>query len=199
MPHRIIVIEAAGNVFATGEPRPCLYAGIQTAASFDETIPTEILPTWLQDSEPVPRFDFMPTTTFQTRKRAKAKLQKIRKRLTRMRYAVQGQQFADPTTYSLYVIELAPGPEHEEGTLPPLYVGQTCKSIEERFREHLDGGRTASRKVTGRAVGLRTDLIPDRRFFYVREDAEKAETRLGVSLQKRGHRVYGPQNMPTDS
>ena len=68
MPHRIIVVEATGNVFATGEPRPCLYTGIQTAASFDETIPTEILPTWLQDSGLVPRFDFMATTTFQTKK-----------------------------------------------------------------------------------------------------------------------------------
>ena len=199
MPHRIIVIEATGRVLATGEPRPCLYTGIQTATSFDETIPTEILPTWLQDSGPVPRFDFMPTTTFQTRKRAKARLQKIRKRLTRMGYAVQGQQFAEPTTYSLYVIELTPGPEHEEGALPPLYVGQTSKSIEERFREHLDGGRTASRRITGRAVGLRRDLILDTKVFYLREEAERAETRLGVKLKQRGHRVYGPQNMLTDS
>ena len=153
----------------------------------------------MQASEPVARFDLAPSTTFHTRKRAKRRRLQTLKRLTRMGHTVYGEAYGQRTQYSLYVIELAPAQSHTEDALPPLYVGQTSKPIEERFQEHVDGGWTASRRVTGRAIRLRTDLIPNTNLYYFREDAERAETQLGIELQQLGHRVYGPQNMPDNS
>ena len=199
MPHRIIVVQATGTIPDTNQADPCLYVGTQSCKTLDEGIPAEILPPWMQAANPVPRFDLMPSTLFQTGKSAKRKRWKTTKKLIRMGHPVYGQEYGERLIYSLYVIELDPPPGHPDDSPVPLYVGHTSKTIEERFREHIEGGQTASGKATGRIRRLRPDLVLDQNPYYLREDAERAETRLGIRLQKRGHRIYGPQYMPRPS
>ncbi len=197
MPHRIIIAEATGTIPDTGQTDPCLYVGTQSGTTLTGEPPTETLPPWMQAANPVPRFDLMPPTVFRNKARARKKRWQTVKKLIREGHTVYGAKYGKLPEYSLYVIELCPAARHPEDAPLPLYVGQTSKSIEERFREHKKGGKRASGKVFRRGRCLRPDLILDRQRYYFQDDAIKAETRLGIRLQKRGHRIYGPQNMPS--
>lgn len=109
----------------------------------------------------------------------------------RQGYTVNG----DKRVWSLYVIGLKRDQRSDDGN-PAVYVGQTSKSIEERFKQHLLGGleNKASRVVTRRGDRILHDLIPRSKYF-TQSDAQAAETRLGKRLEARGYRVYGPQDM----
>ncbi|MDB4708530.1 hypothetical protein OAF57_11140, partial [Akkermansiaceae bacterium] len=77
---------------------------------------------------------------------------------------------------------------------PLVYVGETSIEVEQRYAQHLAGGRLASSKVTGRAVGLRPDLVPPAKLFN-RKASVAAETHLGKRLIKEGYEVVGPQGL----
>jgi hypothetical protein len=66
-----------------------------------------------------------------------------------------GEAMAE-TTYSVYVIELDDS-LRKGTTKPAVYVGQSAKSPEERFAQHLLGER-ASRYVRDHGVRLRPRL-----------------------------------------
>ncbi len=192
MPHRIIVVEATDGVSEVAPGIPCLFVSIRGYTGTPAPgLPTR-LPDWVKDASPVLRTDLMPRQTFADKERAKNKKRTLVRQLVRKGWFVNMRR----SSYSLYVIELSPTSRHPEDAPVALYVGQTSKPIEERFREHMEGGKRASRKVFRRGIRLRPDLILDRQNYYFQDDAIRAETRLGIRLQKRGHRIYGPQNMP---
>lgn len=93
------------------------------------------------------------------------------------------------TAYRLYVIELEPNPERD-GESGAVYVGETVKSREDRFAEHMAGGKRSSRHVSERGIKLCPDLTP-RQEYYTREASREAEARLAERLRGKGYAVYG--------
>ena len=101
--------------------------------------------------------------------------------------------------YSVYVIELRPevlekkafagkNAERREDK-PCVYVGQTAKTPEERFAQHLHGVRS-SRIVREYGVRLRPRLYANVGPFETRAESERAETKLAEKLRRRGFAVW---------
>jgi len=102
------------------------------------------------------------------------------------------------TVWKTYVIELdqahAPDPSR-----PWVYVGETCKSFEERFLQHKQGKRNRSGRgrlfatvVREHGLRLRPDLYPPGpNLNYSRTDSEKSERDWIVELRSRGFQVEG--------
>lgn len=96
--------------------------------------------------------------------------------------------------YSVYVIELhreaVPARHARAGVKGCVYVGQTVRTPEERFAQHMRGGRLANTKVYKYGVRLRPDLYGAWNPFSTRREAEEAEQALAMELEKRGYVVY---------
>jgi hypothetical protein len=102
-------------------------------------------------------------------------------------------------TYSVYVIELRPevielkkvaseNADRREDK-PCVYVGQTARTREERFAQHLAGVRS-SRVVREYGVKLRPRLLKNVGPFQTRAEAEDGEMRLAERLRRRGYVVW---------
>lgn len=101
--------------------------------------------------------------------------------------------------YSVYVIELRPDVlekkafagrnEERREDKPCLYVGQTAKTPEERFAQHLAGVRS-SRIVKEYGVRLRPRLYANVGPLATRAESERAEARLAEKLRRRGSAVW---------
>jgi hypothetical protein len=101
----------------------------------------------------------------------------------------------DLVEYSVYVIELRPELCEKRGCAasngrPPVYVGQTADTPEERFAEHLRGYR-AARCVRDHGVRLRPRLYRNYGPYGTRAEAVAAEGRLADKLRRRGFCVFG--------
>ena len=190
MSYRVVIFETKVKSGQHQEGITSLYVGITRSESHNKTLPEE-LPNWVRESIPVVRNDLAPKSVFKTRLNARSKKRKLVEKLKRQGFTVN----RDKRSWSLYVIELSPMPDSKDDQ-PAVYVGQTSKTIEERFSQHLKGGfeNKASRVVTRRGGKLLHKLIPKQK-YYSQADAEAAETRLGNRLQDKGYRVYGPQGM----
>ena len=105
-----------------------------------------------------------------------------------------------PPIYTVYVIELSadvltrrrfieanPGYIYDPAH-PPLYVGHSVRSPEERFEQHRSGFK-ASRYTRGNAICLRRDLAGSL-IFPTRRDAELMEERHAMILRERGYAVW---------
>jgi hypothetical protein len=102
-------------------------------------------------------------------------------------------------SYNVYVIELRPevmerkkvaGKNVERRVDKPcVYVGQTAKTPEERFAQHMNGVRS-SRIVREYGVRLRPKLYKNIGPFVTRAEAEEAEKRLAERLRRRGYVVW---------
>jgi hypothetical protein len=102
---------------------------------------------------------------------------------------------APPTQYHVYVIELDPAARRARDCDgadpgPPVYVGQSALTPEERFDQHR-AGRRASRIVRAHGVRLRPDLSTGWGPYGSRREAEAAEAELADHLRARGHCVRG--------
>ena len=100
----------------------------------------------------------------------------------------------DTRVWTVYVIELDP-----KGCKDPgkgfVYVGETSKTPEERYTEHLKGKRNKRGRLYSRAVrkygqGLRLDLAPETRYFDA-QSAKAAEKRWARKLKDEGYKVAG--------
>ena len=101
--------------------------------------------------------------------------------------------------YSVYVIELRPDVMEKRAFAgknadrredkPCLYVGQTARTPEERFAQHLAGTK-ASRIVKEYGVRLRPRLYANVGPFATRAESERAETMLADKLRRRGFAVW---------
>jgi predicted GIY-YIG superfamily endonuclease len=96
--------------------------------------------------------------------------------------------------WTVYVVELDP-----KGAKSPgkgfVYVGQTSKTPEARFEEHIRGKRNKrgplfSPVVRKWGLRLRMDLAPETRYFD-RKSAEAAEKRTAQKMRDEGYRVAG--------
>jgi hypothetical protein len=97
-------------------------------------------------------------------------------------------------TYSVYVIELhreaVPARFARTAVRGCVYVGQSVRTPEERFAQHMRGGRLANTKVYKYGVRLRPDLYGAWNPFGTRREAEAAEEALAMDLEQRGYVVY---------
>jgi hypothetical protein len=74
--------------------------------------------------------------------------------------------------------------------LPSFYCGSSSQRPEERFIEHVTGGRNASRIAHRYGRALRMDLVPDAGQQMPRAQAIKAEARLARELRAKGYGVW---------
>lgn len=190
MPHQVVVIETSDVISRRNPEKPCLYVGVHPVDEIEEEIP-DTIPTWASHSEPRARPDLAPASIFNRRSNARERRSSLAKKLRRQGFTVN----LCSQVWHLYVIELCPA-EGSRDERPAVYVGQTSKSIEARFKQHIDGGleHFAAGVVTRRGVRLLYEKIPDQT-YYSEQDAKAAETRLGLRLEGEGYRVYGPQGM----
>lgn len=104
----------------------------------------------------------------------------------------------EATECQLYVIELdesvlsdpaftRANPTYREGQ-QCLYVGMTSLPLEERYLQHLQGGKNASR-IAGFGRRLRLDLVPPSRPVR-RTWALEREKKLARSLRHQGFAVW---------
>jgi hypothetical protein len=101
--------------------------------------------------------------------------------------------------YSVYVIELrrevlekkkvAGKNEARRDDKPCVYVGQTARTPQERFAQHL-AGRRSSRIVREFGVRLRPKLYANVGPFETRAEAERAEVAVTERLRRRGYSVW---------
>jgi len=100
----------------------------------------------------------------------------------------------DTRVWTVYVIEMDP-----KGCKDPgkgfVYVGETSKTPEARFKEHIKGkrnkrGRLYSRSVRKYGLGLRLDLAPETRYFDA-ASSKAAEKRWARKLKDEGYKVVG--------
>jgi len=100
--------------------------------------------------------------------------------------------------WHVYVIHLddAAGPRRNPAH-PVVYVGQTSKSPEERFRQHLDGARKAdgtpiySRVVHRHGRELMPELYDHLNPIYSADESRAVERQLADELQRQGYTVKG--------
>lgn len=193
MPYRVIVTKSPGPLGIRKEGMPCVSVKIVRVPAAESDLLDKLcqLCDPCSDEEQCVLDDLSPGTIFQTSASAKERKRTTVHKLMRQGYTVNGNR----NVWSLYVIELRPDAQSLD-LRPAVYVGQTSKSIDARFQEHLAGGweNRSSRVVAKRGIRLIPELIP-RQKYYTQGDAEAAETRLGKRLEAKGYRVYGPQNM----
>ena len=92
--------------------------------------------------------------------------------------------------HSVYVIEIDRAvTDIDESPLPPVYVGMTGLTPEERFANHKRGHK-ASRVAHRHGVRLLPALYEHLNPMSY-DEALRAETELAEELRRRGHFVFG--------
>jgi hypothetical protein len=100
-------------------------------------------------------------------------------------------------SFSVYVIELDEAVCRRTDCAsrvtgkPHVYVGETGKTPEERFADHLAGGFTSAPAVRNHGIRLRRRLYRNWGPFHTRGDARDSEGRLAERLRRRGFCVRG--------
>lgn len=74
---------------------------------------------------------------------------------------------------------------------PHVYVGETKKTPEERFAEHMAGILVSSRVVRKHGLRLRPRLSRNWGPYDTREESREAEAMLAEKLRKKGFCVFG--------
>jgi hypothetical protein len=95
-----------------------------------------------------------------------------------------------PRIYRVYVVELAAAAARQPGALPPVYVGQTVVTPEERLAQHR-AGHKAARVVRRYGLRLLPELYEGLPLLASREAALVLEARVAAELRARGHTVFG--------
>jgi hypothetical protein len=137
------------------------------------------LPNWVICSNPVERPDLGLPTIFQKSANARQRMQSIIGNLSRRGHTINRCK----TTYRLYVIELRPD-TRRDGEAKAVYVGETASTREARFKQHMAGGKLASRYVASRGIKICPDLTPVQE-YYTRAESKAAEERLANRLRAR--------------
>ena len=102
--------------------------------------------------------------------------------------------------FYVYVIELDPEVQKSgrfrkanprmDRTLPCFYVGQTAKSPEARFSQHIKGGRLSNSFARRYGRRLRPELYRKYNPIPTRKDALELEKYLSGKLRANGYGVW---------
>ena len=171
--------------------KPNLYVGltIEAPAIRYERLKMGYGPAWLQ-GHLVRLRDDLASGPFLIQDEARRELRMAVRCLRSEGYTVN----RDTRVWTVYVIELDP-----KGCRDPgkgfVYVGETSKTPEERYKEHIKGkrnkrGRLYSRSVRKYGQGLRLDLAPETRYFDA-ASSKAAEKRWARKMKDEGYKVVG--------
>jgi len=184
MSYKIRVFQLSDEENRRNPSLPCLYVRIDKFGR-DGAILEKVFPDWVMDKNPLEHPDLNVETIYHKLEKARKRMQSLVENFSSKGHTVNRCK----TIYRLYVIELEPNIK-KDGAACAVYVGETSKSRDERFEEHMAGGIRASNHVSKRGLRLRPDLTP-RQEYYTREASKAAEIRLAARLQEKGYAVYG--------
>jgi len=187
----VLVVELDDIVPRRDPDKPNLYVGltIEEPATRYERLKMGYGPAWLQGHLVRLRGDLV-SGPFLSRDDARLECRMAIRCLKSEGYTVN----RDTKVWTVYVIEMDP-----KGCKDPgkgfVYVGETSKTPEARFKEHIKGkrnmrGRLYSRSVRKYGQRLRMDLAPEIRYFDGRS-SKAAEKRWARKLKDEGYRVIG--------
>jgi GIY-YIG catalytic domain len=189
--HWVLVAELDDAVPRRDPDKPNLYVALTIEAPVIryERLKTGYGPAWLQ-GHLIRLRDDLVSGPFLRPGDAKKELRAAIRCLKSEGYTVN----RDPKVWTVYVIELDPKGSKDPGK-GFLYVGETSKTPDERYKEHLKGrrnkrGRLYSRSVRKYGQRLRMDLAPEIRYFDA-ASSKAAEKRWARKLRDEGYRVIG--------
>lgn len=142
-------------------------------------------PKWLHGHVKDLRKDLASETVFSTNERAEEAKKELIEKLLRQGYIVN----RSVRHRRVYVIELDQS-HLKKRVKGYLYVGETSKHPEIRFKEHLEGGRLSANVVKKHGLKLREDLAP-KGFYLSVAESEKAEAECRLCLEARGYKCEG--------
>ena len=136
------------------------------------------------------RADLANSRPYKSNEDAKQALAKLTRKLTSEGFTVN----RNTQVWTVYVIELDKTAVSNPGK-GYVYVGETSRTPEERFKQHLDGarnkhGRLYAGVVKQHGVKLRPDLAPRKKYFD-QASAKRAEREHFELLKSKGYNVKG--------
>lgn len=187
----VLVVELDDVVPRLDPDKPNLYVGltIEEPATRYERLKMGYGPAWLQGHLVRLRGD-LTSGPFLSRDDARLEYRMAIRCLKSEGYTVN----RDTRVWTVYVIEMDP-----KGCKDPgkgfMYVGETSKTPEARYKEHIKGRRNKRGRLYSRAVRkygqrLRMDLAPETRYFDV-ASSKAAEKRWARKLKDEGYKVVG--------
>ena len=188
----LIVIEL-DDVVARRDPRkPNLYVAktVTPPEGRFATIQRSKKKHWYTDHVIQLRTDLANSRTPKSNEDAKHALTKLIRKLTSDGFTVN----RNTQVWTVYVIELDKTAVTNPGK-GYVYVGETSRTPEERFKQHRDGarnkhGRLYAGVVKQHGVKLRPDLAPRKKYFD-QASAKRGEKELFELLKSKGYNVKG--------
>ena len=192
MSYSLIVLELEDVVPRRDATRPNLYVSITTMplVARSELLTTGRGPDWLSGNVRQLRQDLSCVDFTIDHECAKTFKTESIAALRSAGYTVN----LNTDVWTVYVIELDRNAIKESGN-GYLYVGETMKSPEHRFDEHMTRAVNSKTKLFSSVVAnhgqrLRMDLAPGRRFFD-KQSSKEAEAEWAEHLRSRGYVVKG--------
>jgi predicted GIY-YIG superfamily endonuclease len=188
----ILVAELRDVVPRRVSTLPNLYVGITTMdlmKRFD-VLNTGKGSTWLENNLTKLRHDLSTPVQISNHDSAKDLKKKLVHSLKSKGYTVN----RNTDLWTVYVIELDPNAINDPGK-GYLYVGETKKTPEARFLEHLNRAKNGKTKLFASVVAnhgkrLRMDLAPDRKYMDS-ASSKQAEGEWANNLRALGYTVKG--------
>lgn len=192
MPYSLIVLELEDVVPRRHANKPNLYVSITTMPLFarSELLNTGRGPDWLSGNIRQVRNELSCANFTLDHDCAKTFKTESIAALRSEGYTVN----RNTDIWTVYVIELYKNAIKDSGA-GYLYVGETMKSPEQRFKEHMTravNGKTRlfSSVVANHGHRLRIDLAPDQKFFD-KQSSKEAEAEWADHLRSHGYVVKG--------
>lgn len=190
--YRLIVIELDDVVPRRDQRKPNLYVA-RTVTPPDErfaTIQRSKKIHWYTAHVLKLRSDLANSRTYKSSEDAREACSKLSKKLTSEGYTVN----RNTQVWTVYVIELDKTAVSNPGK-GYVYVGETSRTPEERFKQHRDGarnknGRLYANVVKQHGVRLRPDLAPRKKYFD-KDAAKRGEKEHFELLKAKGFNVKG--------
>ena len=190
--YRLIVIELDDVVPRRDQRKPNLYVA-RTVTPPDErfaTIQRSKKIHWYTAHVLKLRSDLANSRTYKSSDDAREACSKLSKKLTSEGYTVN----RNTQVWTVYVIELDKTAVSNPGK-GYVYVGETSRTPEERFKQHRDGarnknGRLYANVVKQHGVRLRPDLAPRKKYFD-KDAAKRGEKEHFELLKAKGFNVKG--------
>lgn len=192
-PSGVIVVELDDVIPRRHPDLPNVYVG-STTSPIDHRFQFLLRgkgPGWIQGHIRSLRPDLSVETRDVSPAEARSLRQGIVKTLKSQGYTVN----RDSYIWCVYVIDLDPAAAKNPGR-GVVYVGETCRTPEERFQQHMNpvptakGRRLHSAVVTRHGQRLRMDLAPGTPFFDA-ASAKRAEAEWADHLRSLGYIVKG--------
>ena len=190
--YRLIVIELDDVVPRRDQRKPNLYVA-RTVTPPEErfaTIQRSKKIHWYTAHVLKLRSDLANSRTYKSSDDAREACSKLSKKLTSEGYTVN----RNTQVWTVYVIELDKTAVSNPGK-GYVYVGETSRTPEERFKQHRDGarnknGRLYANVVKQHGVRLRPDLAPRKKYFD-KDAAKRGEKEHFELLKAKGFNVKG--------